>query len=768
MNSDSKNDDVFSSLKSLAASAAKNPRPLFNTSHIQPLNSSRNSPLPSNQLPSHFSYNTPQTSSKNNDLFSDLLSLTKTSLTPPKPENSSKPPPTNTHSQTPQPSDIWDFDLLAKPKSSTPSVQPKATQNDLELNTFDPILFKTTTPKPDILPIQNKEFLTPASNNTPLFQWSDSENESLNSKPQNDKNLVSDQKLAAIMQLGFSIEQSIDALSISNGNADAAIQILKEQVSIKPKQKETKDIFSNSLEINQDNYSSDESSNGLPARYEYTSKKTKNTKNPLENFSFTNNNKTDNLFASANEMGSSFLQKATGWLNQGKRIVSDKTSSFTRSSDQTQFGFDKKNNPELGFNSKNINFKKYDSDDDFYSSSSDYKSANTVNDFTRARPVKNNSNVQQTTKPSQLYNSKLDDKPNSSRIVSGNILDKPNPPKNNNILNIKKPIPPKRIDIPNIPKQTFDKAIESKNNANNEYKLGRYDLATQGYTSAIDFFYTAKLHPYKILLLNNRSQTHMKTGELQSCLNDIDSALEIINLYGQDNNSTILELGSDIQIDLLSQQIKLLLRKGQVLENQEKYKAALETYKKLTGIKIGNPTMNKVLSGIKRCDLALGNTPAPSTNPKPTFKTNNASNKNTMFKPVVTSNSNKSTKSPEFIFNSLIKETSANLVQNSMNDEEEMAMRDRVHEKVLKWKVSNQNSIRGLLCTVHQVCGNLVSSEDISLSQVVTDKQVKVVYMRTISKLHPDRLKSNLSNEEKLLASQVFSVLNQAYNQFKV
>lgn len=65
----------------------------------------------------------------------------------------------------------------------------------------------------------------------------------------------------------------------------------------------------------------------------------------------------------------------------------------------------------------------------------------------------------------------------------------------------------------------------------------------------------------------------------------------------------------------------------------------------------------------------------------------------------------------------------------------------------------------------------------VNLSELITPQQVKVRYMKTIAKFHPDKVlicfNLQLSNmtltvEQKLIANAVFGSLNDAWDAFKV
>lgn len=52
------------------------------------------------------------------------------------------------------------------------------------------------------------------------------------------------------------------------------------------------------------------------------------------------------------------------------------------------------------------------------------------------------------------------------------------------------------------------------------------------------------------------------------------------------------------------------------------------------------------------------------------------------------------------------------------------------------------------------------------MSELITNSQVKIRYMKAIAKVHPDKV-SQCSQEEAIVCSSVFSQLNEAWDVFK-
>lgn len=84
------------------------------------------------------------------------------------------------------------------------------------------------------------------------------------------------------------------------------------------------------------------------------------------------------------------------------------------------------------------------------------------------------------------------------------------------------------------------------------------------------------------------------------------------------------------------------------------------------------------------------------------------------------------------------------------------------------WRKGKEDNLRALLSSLDAVLWKELEWKTINLSEILTPSQVKVKYLRAIGKVHPDKLGSNLSVENQLIANSVFSTLNKAWDSFKI
>jgi len=55
----------------------------------------------------------------------------------------------------------------------------------------------------------------------------------------------------------------------------------------------------------------------------------------------------------------------------------------------------------------------------------------------------------------------------------------------------------------------------------------------------------------------------------------------------------------------------------------------------------------------------------------------------------------------------------------------------------------------------------------VSLADLVLPGKVKIVYMRGIGRVHPDKIPTDATTEQRMIAGAVFSILNEAWEKFK-
>ena len=88
-------------------------------------------------------------------------------------------------------------------------------------------------------------------------------------------------------------------------------------------------------------------------------------------------------------------------------------------------------------------------------------------------------------------------------------------------------------------------------------------------------------------------------------------------------------------------------------------------------------------------------------------------------------------------------------------------------QQINAWRKGKEDNLRALLSSLDSVLWPSLEWKSINLSELITPPQVKVKYMKAVAKVHPDKITSDTSVENKLIANGVFSTLNKAWDTFK-
>ncbi|CAI2185206.1 9315_t:CDS:2 [Funneliformis geosporum] len=354
------------------------------------------------------------------------------------------------------------------------------------------------------------------------------------------------------------------------------------------------------------------------------------------------------------------------------------------------------------------------------------------------------------------------------------------------------PSKPPRSVVHASPEQ-LNKSEAHKANGNEQFKLGQFGEAEQLYSLAIDSL--PSKHLLRVILYNNRAAAKLKNGDHRGCAEDCTLSLRLIDDYS-------LPPPTGVSINLKDQYTKALFRRASAYEIMEKYENARDDYQKLIS---GDPNIGKNVSdGLRRCQKAI----KIITSGEPRIKRENhsfpkSSNKSSnhyefnefmlsgtsistglarsetqstfgaplnafgFIDPMVSNDSTTSSTNVDPNIPAVAKLRDQTR-QQEFEDAEKLRLKDQVDQKILQWKGGKETNIRALISSLDIVLWDGVGWKKIGLHELVTPSQVKVRYMKAIAKVHPDKLSSSTTIEEKLLANSVFSSLNDAWDIFKV
>ena len=286
-----------------------------------------------------------------------------------------------------------------------------------------------------------------------------------------------------------------------------------------------------------------------------------------------------------------------------------------------------------------------------------------------------------------------------------------------------------------------------------EFNVKAKELFTNGdYSGAHDqyeksFNTLPQKHPLRILALSNMMIAELKIGEYSRCVENSKVAL---SMYPEDKAQWASSIqNSDPHRTYKDIWSKIVARQAEAYEHQENFESSLKSIELLLHNGYHDA---KIMSAKRRCQNVL-NPVKPATKPaKPVEKD-------------VKSVPVKSSPEPEKTFEAVRKVKEANKREEQI-EKEKLALYDTVFSKIAAWKGDKDDDIRFLLSNLPEVV-TWTDLKSVSTADLVIPKKVKITYLRAIAKLHPDKLPSDLSVENKMIAEDVFSVLSVAWEKFK-
>ncbi|RVX66447.1 hypothetical protein B0A52_09677 [Exophiala mesophila] len=306
-------------------------------------------------------------------------------------------------------------------------------------------------------------------------------------------------------------------------------------------------------------------------------------------------------------------------------------------------------------------------------------------------------------------------------------------------------------NIPPISAISLKAVHTHREQGNAHFQRGDYSAAHQSYATSITHIPAA--HPLLIVLLTNHALTALKTGEPKVAITDADKAIAIIGVSRGESES--IDLGSNTSSKRMRDYYgKALMRKAEALEQMEKWAEAAAVWRlavegghggstsiqgRLRAEKAASPTTQKPASaGAKRSAVSAPRRPAPARN----------------------------SPAPATAAAAVTRLRAANLAAEKA-DEEKFRLGDSVDARVYAWKNGKADNLRALLGSLENVLWEGSGWKKVSMADLVLPQKVKIQYMKGIAKVHPDKIPTDATTEQRMIAGSVFSTLNEAWDKFK-
>lgn len=297
------------------------------------------------------------------------------------------------------------------------------------------------------------------------------------------------------------------------------------------------------------------------------------------------------------------------------------------------------------------------------------------------------------------------------------------------------PLPPKRTTPaaslpirPSLPKRSFPSlspfalqaSTKERQAGNSAFKRGDYAQATTHYSSALSA--VPSTHPLTIVLLTNRSLSNSKTGEPKASMADAKSALDLIGTTrGIGEN---IELGGDEGSKPMdSYWGKAMMRQAEASEHLERWADAAAIWRTCVEAGVGGATS---IAGRNRSERAA----TPPSQSKPAV----AKKATPRPRPKATALGDLAPDSE-----SVTRLRAANAAADRLDDEK-FALADVVDARVSRWRAGKEGNLRALLSTLENVLWGESGWKKVGMGDVLLPGKVKLVYMKGIAKVHPDKV----------------------------
>lgn len=282
-----------------------------------------------------------------------------------------------------------------------------------------------------------------------------------------------------------------------------------------------------------------------------------------------------------------------------------------------------------------------------------------------------------------------------------------------------------------------------KESGNSHFKLGAYGDAAEAYTKALDALPSD--HVLRVPLYTNRAAAYLKQGEHTGAIEDCTSAITLVGLDYNPAREAPLNDNAAKDVRLADGLIKALCKRASAYEAREKWKQAREDWQRAMSVasaavvfaSAGGANVRKMVSeGLTRAGkmcsaLEKGTDPvsaAPSNKPA-------AVRPAAVAKPVAPPD-------PASSVGVAAMRRAASAAESEENLR--LQLKDSVDKRIESWSKGKETNLRGLLASLDLVLDkNEALWKDVKrpgMAELITDKQLKIGYMKVIGRLHPDKV----------------------------
>ena len=285
---------------------------------------------------------------------------------------------------------------------------------------------------------------------------------------------------------------------------------------------------------------------------------------------------------------------------------------------------------------------------------------------------------------------------------------------------------PKPRSIPQTSNEALVSSTSHRQKGNDAYKRGDHNSAYELYSRAVSTL--PDRHPILIALFCNRALTSTKMGDPKAAIVDVDSALDIIGTAkGQ---GEIISLGPmEESKDMKELYGKALMRKAEALEIMEKWSDASLVWQEAIQSGAGGSIS---IQGRDRCEKARRPAVPIATKPKTTTAGRSSLSKTSAVADLSGESGGMDSEA--------VKKLRAANAAEKRSDDERFALADQVDSRLAAWKGSKSDNLRALLGSLDKVLWAGADWKPVGMSDLVMANKVKIIYMKAIAKVHPDKV----------------------------
>jgi hypothetical protein len=218
--------------------------------------------------------------------------------------------------------------------------------------------------------------------------------------------------------------------------------------------------------------------------------------------------------------------------------------------------------------------------------------------------------------------------------------------------------------------------------------------------------------------------TNIKVGDPKAAVADADAALAIIGV-SKGEGEKIATGGIEGEKDMKEFYGKALMRKAEALEHMEKWVDAHKVWKEAVQDGVGGAVS---IQGRNRCEKAAA--PAAAQRPPPVRKP-------AAPKPSALSDLGGSRAAPD---SEAVKRMKAANAAAEKADDEKFALTDQVDAQLIAWRGTKADNLRALLGSLDKVLWPEAAWKKVNMGDLVMPNKVKIIYMKAIAKVHPDKV----------------------------